>query len=419
MSVYKYLKGVFDEKKSDRITNKVLNIINNKESLYTSFGNDVYFSDLVNNAIDRIASEISKIDVISVVEKNNIFSIQNDDITRLFRFKPNPLQTRKDFLASCEWLRRKDHNCFIYPQYEFVRGKDGIVYKKYTAFYPLNPTKVDIGISGNDVWEVKFYFKDGSDYILPYSDLIHLKWRRGKNMIIGGGNDNAKSDTRDLLRSIEIYDKAIQGLPKAVEASLKINGVYAAKTMMDSDSLKKERDKFEEHIFSSAAGIVATDLAGEFTPVKASPVQLSDSIIKLLKSIIREKYGISEAIISGDYNGDQHTAFYQSCIEEFIVEFEQAFSSCVFSQREQNVGHIVKAYYNKVMYLSTKDKLELAKIGTSVGNMTLDEINMMFGLPPFPGGSRRLQSLNYVNVDLIDQYQLKGGKSSGEKPKEE
>jgi hypothetical protein len=37
--------------------------------------------------------------------------------------------------------------------------------------------------------------------------------------------------------------------------------------------------------------------------------------------------------------------------------------------------------------------------------MMLNQINEMFGMEPFEGGNRRLQSLNYVNIEDIDAYQ--------------
>ena len=86
---------------------------NNYQSYMLS---SVYSSDYVLNAIDRIASEVSKIDIRSVVERNGSVVVQNDDITRLFRFGPNPLQTTKDFLSSIEWIRRKYGNVFVYPR---------------------------------------------------------------------------------------------------------------------------------------------------------------------------------------------------------------------------------------------------------------------------------------------------------------
>jgi hypothetical protein len=297
----------------------------------------------------------------------------------------------------------------------------GNQYRKYTAFYPLNPTQIEIGVdeeSGN-VWEIKFYWRDGSSDILPYADLIHLRWRRGKNTIVGGGDDYGKPDTKDLLSAVDTLDKVMQGLPKSIESSLKITGLYTAKTLVDADKIKAERDRFEEHILSSKTGIVATDLAGEFTPINMKPVEIKSEVMTFLKGIIRERYGISDAILSGDYNGDQHSAFYQSCIEDFIVELEQAMSSCLFSFREQDVGHRVKGYYNKVDYYSTKDKLELANLSTSTGLMTLNQIGDMFGNPPFDGGDRRLQSLNFVNVYLVDRYQLSNSGASKTKAKED
>ncbi len=409
MGFTQMLKNVF--KGSQSIKKRYSMIFRDETAIFSSYGEDVYMSDFVNNCIDRIATEVSKIRIVSVIEKPGLIQQQNDDITRLFRFKPNKLQTTKDFLACCEWLRRKDHNCFIYPQYEYVKGRDGVRYKRYIGFYPLNPTSIEIGVDGNEAWEIKFYFQDGSHYILPYDEIIHLRWRRGKNTIIGGGDDLGQPDTRELLRSIQVLDKVMQGLPKSIEASLKIKGLYHAKSIIDSDKLKETRESFENHLFDSKAGIVATDLAGDFTPINVNPTKIEEGALKFLKAILRERYGISEAIISGDYNGDQHGAFYQTCIEDFIVELEQAMSSTVFDGQLQNIGHRIKCYYDRVAYLSTQNKIDIAHIATDVGNMSLNEINEMFGLPPFEGGNRRLQSLNYVNVELVDKYQLgKAGK---------
>jgi len=403
-----YFKGLLDKYNKKQFNRQLNSILNDGRAIFSSFGEDVYLSDFVNNCIDRIASEISKIDIVSVVQKPGSIRQQNDDITRLFKFKPNPLQTTKDFLACCEWLRRKDHNCFIYPQYTIVFDAQGKPYRKYTAFYPLNPTGIEIGTddSGN-VWEIKFNWRDGSSDILPYDDVVHLKWRRGKNTIIGGGNDFGRPDTDNLLSSVKILDQVLQGLPKSIEASLKITGIYVAKTVVDADKLKAARDKFEEHIFSSKAGIVATDLAGEFTPLNMKPVEIKSEVMAFVKSIIKERYGISDAIMSGDYSGEQHSAFYQTCIEDFIVEFEQGMSSCLFTQREQDVGHRIKCYYSKVAYLSMANKIELATLSTNTGLLTLNEINDIFGFEPFEGGDRRLQSLNFVSTTIVDAYQLK------------
>ena len=387
----------------------------NSQPIFTSFGKNIYLSDFVNNAIDRVASEIGKIELKSIVQRGDMLQIQNDDITRLFRFKPNPLQTTSDFFANVEWLRRKFNNAFIYPQYELVILPDGRQFKRYLAFYPLKPSGIYIGENNGKAWEIKMDFEDGSSYTLPYADLIHMKWRRGASTTIGGGDDYGQTNEYDVIRTIDALDKTIQGLPKSIEASLQIKGVYSAKTLADQEKLSKTRADFESHITVSKSGMIATDLGGEFTPVRITPPEINETALKFLKSVIQERYGVSAAILSGDYNGDQHSAFYQTAIEEFIMQFEQAMAACVFTPREQDVGHRVKCYYSKVRYMATKDKMNLANLAKETGIMTLNQINEMFGVEPFEGGNRRLQSLNYVNIEDIDAYQ-KG--KAGIQPKE-
>lgn len=402
MGVFNYLKYVFGKDGRAQYRAWLLN----SQPILSSFGQDIYLSDFVNNAIDRIASEISKIEIKSIVQKPDMVMVQNDDITRLFRFKPNPLQTTSDFLSNTEWLRRKNRNAFVYPQYVPITTSDGRQFKRYTAFYPLNPQAVYIGVNdAGQVWEVKMDFEDGSSFTLPYSELIHLKWRRGKNTVVGGGDDYGNVNDYEIIRTIDALDKTIQGLPKSIEASLQIKGVFHSKSALGSEKLKVTRDEFEQHIFTSKGGMIATDLAGDFTPVDIKAPDIPKAAMEFLKSVIEERYGISAAVLSGDYNGNQHSAFYQTAIEDFIIQFEQAATACIFTEREQDVGRRIKCYYSKVNYLSTQDKLELANLAKETGIMMLNEINEMFGIEPFPQGNRRLQSLNYVNIDEVDAYQ--------------
>ena len=134
MEALDYIKNIF---KGNESTYKAW--LMDGTPIFTNFGKDIYLSDFVYNAIDRVASEISKIEIKSIVENGDFLKVQNDDITRLFRYKPNPLQTTSDFLANVEWIRRKHCNAFIYPQYENITLPNGKQFKRYTALYPLNP----------------------------------------------------------------------------------------------------------------------------------------------------------------------------------------------------------------------------------------------------------------------------------------
>lgn len=399
MAIWSYIKNLFGGNKEKKL---IAEVLSDSRAMFSAFGNDIYFSDFVNNCIDRIASEIGKIDVVSVVEKENSISRQNDSITRLFKYQPNPLQTTKDFLSSCEWLRRKQANCFIYPVFE-----DG----DYKAFYPLNPVSAELGhYEDNGRWAIKFTWKDGSANVVPYDSIIHLRWRRGTSLVMGGGDDNGNVDDRNTLRTLKTLDEILCSFPKQVKSSLGLNGVLSVKTIVEKAALEQAAKDFESRIYKSDSGIVAVGLEGDYKPVPKNFPNLPDSVIKFLKDVVRERYGVPECILSGDFSGEQHAAFYQTCLESFIIEFEQAFTEKLFSQREKEVGHRIKCYYSKVAYLNETDKLALSKLALESGLMTLNELRELHGLTPISEGDRRLQSLNFVSCDIIDSYQIDSSK---------
>lgn len=56
--------------------------------------------------------------------------------------------------------------------------------------------------------------------------------------------------------------------------------------------------------------------------------------------------------------------------------------------------------------MATADKQLLADLATKTRLLTLNQINDMFGLEPFEGGDVRLQSLNYVDSSIANNYQM-------------
>ena len=380
---------------------------------------NVYTSDAINNAIDRIAQEASKVKIRSIVAKEGEVKFQKDDISALFDTGPNPLQTTADFMSALVWMRAKYSNVFVYPQYTWVTDTLGQKHKKFEAFWILKPTDFEIGTneSGN-IWEVKFYFADGGEYILPYEDVIHLKWRRGTNLFKGGGDDNGSTDIADVLKSVNALNSTIEGLPKAIASSLQVKGVYNAKSMLDGKRQAQQRTDFEKHIMDSKMGMVVTDLAGDFTPVNMQQPQIGEGLVKFMRTGIIQRFGVSDEILNGNFTSDQHDAFYQTCIEPFMVDFEQEFTRKCFTKRELRIGHRIRVYINRLQYMSTNQKQEMTKIAFNTALMDINGVLDMFGLDPIEGGERRLQSLNYVNSNIVDAYQSAQAGMSSSEPKD-
>ena len=380
---------------------------------------NIYESDAINNPIDRIATEVSKARVRSIVEKEGQVKFQDDDISRLFAYHPNPLQTTSDFLNALVWMRAKYANVFVYPQFTWITDKLGQKHKRFEAFWILKPIEFEVGTdeSGN-VWQIKFILTTGEEYILNYSDIIHLKWRRGTNLFRGGGNDFGYPEINDVTKSVNALNSTIEGLPKAITSSLQVKGVYNVKSLLERARMDEQRDNFEKHILDSNMGMIVTDLGGEFTPVNMQSPTIPEGLTKFMKESVTQRFGVSEEILNGDYTADQYDAFFKLCVEPFMTDFEQEMTEKCFTKREKEIGHRIRGYYNTLRYMSVNQKQEMSKIAFNTALMDINGVLDMFGLDPIEGGDRRLQSLNYVNAQNVDQYQADRVGSNTTEPKD-
>lgn len=385
----------------------------NAHPIFSQFGEDVYASDIVQNCVDVIATECSKMMPRHIrTSADGIQSTPPGSINRLFKVKPNPVMTTRDFIEKIIWQLFSNFNAFIYPMYETYDDGSGTVRKRYTGFYPLNPNRVEFEQDGRGELYIHFYFDQGADFTLRYADVIHLRKRYGVNDIMGGGL-HGQPDNAAILSVLDTDRKVVEGLGKGIEAGLAINGVVKQNTMLDDGSLTKEREKFEAALAENKSGILFMDLKGEYIPIKTDPKMLDRDTMQYIDNRILRYYGVSLPILAGDFNDEQYQAFYEKTLEPLIISLGQAFTATLFSDREIDVGNEIVFYQKNMMYLSTSAKLNLLKTAGEQGLLTDDQKLALLGYPPLGGedGARRTQSLNYVDVDLVNDYQMQKAKS--------
>ena len=75
-------------------------LFNANNVVFTSFGNNIHVSDIVKTAIHRVAEEVSKCNLKSVIERQNPhrIEVQDDSINTVLSARVNPLCGIKDFL---------------------------------------------------------------------------------------------------------------------------------------------------------------------------------------------------------------------------------------------------------------------------------------------------------------------------------
>lgn len=387
-------------------------MLNGYAPIFSQFGNDVYASDVVQTCIDIIATECSKLMPKHIrTDNNGMQTVVNGSLNRLFKFAPNELMSTKDFIEKTIWLLYLNSNAFIYPTYDVVTS-NGTVSKVYTGFYPINPTQVTFLQDETGTLFVKLQFANGYDYTIPYSDLIHLRKKFSVNEIMGGGL-SGQPDNAAVLKVLSINDTVLQGLDKAIKTSFSVRGILKINTMLDDEKQQAERKRFETSIKNSDSGILPMDLKGEYVDLKVDPKIIDKDTMQFLQDKLLNYYGISIPIFTGDFSDEQYQAFYEKTLESLIIGMGQVFSKTIFSTRELDVGNEIIFYQKDMMYLSTNAKLNLLKTAGEQGLLTDNQKLAILGYPPIEGGDKRTISLNFIDVNLAANYQLKQAGTKG------
>ncbi len=414
MSIIDRLKGLYSNVKEYTRAK----LFSGYAAIFSTFGNDVSKSDVVQNCIDIIATEISKLQPRHIrTDNNDMQTIPKGSLNRLFKFGPNETMTTSDFLEKIIWLLFLNYNAFILPTYELYTDSNGNESRNYTGLYPLNPTQVDFLQDGLGSLHIKMYFSSGNTFTIPYSDVIHIRKKYSLNELMGGGMDG-RPDNAALLKVLSINDTVLQGLDKGVKAGLSLRGIIKINTVTDDAGQAAERKRLEQSIKDSESGIVALDMKGEYTPLPLDPKLVDKETLDFLQNKTLNWYGVSQAIYSRDYSDEQYQAWYESILEPIVISLHQGFSKTLFTSRELDVGNEVAFFQKDMMYLSTKAKLDLLKITGEQGLLSDNQKLKLLGYPPVPGGERITQSLNYIDKALINAYQMgnkdktKGGTSN-------
>ncbi|MCM1567088.1 MAG: phage portal protein [Dehalobacter sp.] len=405
MALKDFFKVIFSKNNKQQL--QYAKFLNGLSPIFSQFGQNIYASDVVQMCIDVIATECSKLMPKHIRTDNNGMQVNvKSSLNRLFKFAPNTLMTTRDFIEKVIWLLYMNYNAFIYPMYEQVADGRGNNITNFIAFYPLNPTQVDFLQDETGKLFVKFYFMNGDNFTLAYSDVIHLRKKFSVNDIMGGGL-NGQPDNAALLKVLEINDTVLQGLGKAIKTSLSVRGVLKINTMLDDEKQQAERARFENAIKSSDTGILPMDLKGEYIDLKVDPKLLDKDTLEFLQGKVLNWYGVSIPILTGDFTDEQYQAFYEKTLEPVIISLGQAFSKAVFTQRELDVGNEIVFYPQMLLFTNTKNKIAVADILGNRGALTNNELLALFGYPPYQGGDVRNMSLNYIDVSISNEYQLK------------
>lgn len=384
---------------------KYAQMLNGYTPIYSQFGNDIYASDVVQQAINCIVMECKKLIPQHVKNDGSDVIPVNSDVQAVLN-APNEIMTTTDFIEKIIWQLYFNYNAFIIPTWYTRQESNGSLTRVYTGLYPIAPTNVEILQDDSNKLYIKFTFANGFETTLNYSDVIHIRKNYSVNEYMGG-NEFGQPDNDALLKTLDLNYQLLHNLSKAMVSSCAVNGIVKYNTMMDDGKTELALKELEEKLKNSESGFLPLDIRAEFTPIEREIQMVDEATLKFIDEKILRHFGVPLCILTGDYTKEQYEAFFQKTIEPIVRTLSQAFTKSMLTTRERAFGNQIMFYTKDLIFLSTDQTLEMVNLLGASGSLYENEKRVAFGMRPLPElAGVRMMSLNYVNVEYAKEYQL-------------
>lgn len=391
---------------------------------YSDFGDNIYANDTVQQCVSAIAEEMKKLDPCHVRVVGDLTERVIDSVDRVLH-NPNPILTTADFIEQIMRILLVKNNCYIYPVYEIREDeRTGKKYRYFKALYPILTNEVtyweredEQGL--REVLSISFSLAEGKELFLPYSSVIHLRYKFGLNEFQGGDKDGRPNNDA-LLTTLKINHKLLESVGIGAEASGKINGIVKYNQMLSDGTVEESIEKFNQKLANSESGIIGLDMKADYVAMPRDVKLVDKETLNFTDTKILRNWRVPQAILDGTATPDIIRGWRDTALEHFVVVLDQAFTKCLFTQGQIDRGNKVKFYFNKMQTMTISEIAENARALGERGAITNNQYLSMLGLPPYEGGNIRLMSLNYVDVEIANQYQMTnaGGKPTPKDEKE-
>ena len=392
---------LFKRKKRTDETVTGFKLVHEIQTPLIPFGDNITKSDVVMICIDRVASQCAKLKGRYVkVDDKGVQTEKTGELSFILKRKPNEVMTPYQFLYKVISLLLLNNNSFVYPMYDKFTNK-------LKGLYPLNPITVQPIEYQDGSHTYEFYFSDGAKYEIPIENVIHLRRFYTNNSFFGGDNSTGEHDA--LLKTLNINDALLQGVEAGMKSSFKIKGLLKINGTLKETDRNKQLEEFNRAVELATrndSAIIPMDAKAEYTPLANDPKFVDEPTLKFVQSKILDYFGVSEAVFTNSYDENEFNAFYESTIEPLAIQLSEAFSLGLLTENQLGRGEEIIFFSERLQYASWNTKVGAIEKLMGLGIMSLNESRNLLGLEPIEGGDRRLQSLNYVDADQANKYQV-------------
>lgn len=347
---------------------------------FSTWNGQIYESALVRAAIDARARNISKLKV----------EIQGEGKPTLqtkLRLKPNNWQTWSQFLYRTSTILDMHNTAVIVPVYDKLMNVDG--------YYTVLPTRCEI-VQIDRVPYLRYEFHDHQMAANPLKECAILTKFQYRSDFFGESN-------RALDPTMKLVHLNDQSVEEAVKNGATYRFMATVGNFSKAEDLKKERMRFNEYNFKNDVDnngvLLWPNTYRDIKQINQTAYTVPEEELKEIRTTVYNYFGVNDEILQSKAFGDSWSAFYESVIEPFAIQFSETMTQAIFTDRERAFGSSLMATSNRLQYMTTKEKLEVSAQLADRGVLSPNEIRDIWNLPPIEGGDIRIIRGEYYNSD--------------------
>ena len=381
MSLFDSIFRPKEAKKSESALNKGATFLelNNYRPVFTDWKGEIYERELIRAAIDARARHISKLKV-------EIKGTSQPSLQRKMSAGPNQWQTYSQFLYRLSTILDIHNTAFVVPVFDA-----GMV---ITGYYPVLPKRCEIVEYDKELW-LRYKFSHGATAAVELRKCAILNKFQYKDDFFGESND-ALDDTLSLIATQD------QGIKDGVKNAASYKFMAQVNNFTKADDLKNERLRFSQENLTKEADagglLLFPNTYQNIQQIKNNSLEIDPEQTKLINENVFKYFGVNEKIMRNEANAAELDAFFNGAIEPFAIQFSEAMTKAIFSERERANGSILLATANRLQYMTTTQKVAMAQQMLDRGVMSINEVRELFNYAPVDGGDVRTIRGEYKNA---------------------
>ena len=338
------------------------------QPIFTNWGGAIYESEIVRAAIDARARHISKLKV-------EIEGTANPSLQSKLRLAPNQWQTWSQFLYRTSVILDVNNTAFVVPVFDERMTITGI--------YTVLPTMCNLVEYNDEIW-LRYMFSTGQVGAVEFRKCAILTKHQYRDDFFGASN----YPLNETMKLIHIQN---QGIEEGVKNAATFRFMAQLANFAKPEDLAKERERFTAENLStdseSGGFLLFPNTYKDIRQIDVKPYAIDADQMEQIRENVYNYFGVNQDVLQNKAKGEQLEAFFDGAIEPFAIQFSEAITKALFSERERAQGSYLIASANRLQYMSVTQKVQMAKELGDRGAILIDEIRELFNYAPLPNGA--------------------------------